>query len=303
MKRSIIIIALLLSSLAVSAQSQSALPWMRIGRGAGMQGMADAAVVSDLSAAWSSFSNPAVVPFTVSGLSASLSYDLWQADKTNYINAGVAYNILDRFGVTVGFSYGLGKSYDQYDQYGIANGSYVPSNFQVNLGGAWRFVDFMSLGLNIRYAGQKLTPEVSNTTFAGDAMLMGGFSDFRVLIGVANLGTAIADNAGNKFKLSSSLKFGAGYEKYFSLKHGMGAYLDADYYFYGGFGAALGAQYAFSEMLFARAGYRFGVKSVIPSYASIGLGFKMSGFSVDVAYLFASESVANSLCLGLGYAF
>lgn len=303
MKKSIIIIALLLSSLTASAQSQSALPWMRIGRGAETQGMADAALVADQSVAWSSFTNSALIPFTARKLSAGLSYELWQADKTNYINAGFSYNIKDRFGVAFGVSYGMGKAYDVYGDNGFQQGTFTPSNFQINLGGSYRFLSFMSVGLNIRVAGQTLTSAVRSNTFAGDLMVMGQFSDFRCALGVVNTGTPVRDNAGVEFNIASSAKLDLGYSKHLAEKHGIGAYLDADYYFYGAFGAALGAQYAFNDMLFVRAGYRLGSKAVIPSYASLGLGFKFKGFHIDAAYLLANDVLANTICVGLGYEF
>jgi hypothetical protein len=58
-------------------------------------------------------------------------------------------------------------------------------------------------------------------------------------------------------------------------------------------------------MVSVRAGYRYGGKSVIPSYASVGAGFKLFGVSLDLAYLIASgdSPLQNTLTFGLGYSF
>ena len=79
--------------------------------------------------------------------------------------------------------------------------------------------------------------------------------------------------------------------------------LDAGYYFTGGFAAAVGASYAFDDMVFVRAGYRYGGKSVIPSYASVGAGVRFAGVKVDLAYVVSSSPMANTLGVSLGYSF
>ena len=58
-------------------------------------------------------------------------------------------------------------------------------------------------------------------------------------------------------------------------------------------------------MLTFRGGYHYGnaSKGVIPSYASLGLGVKFFGVSIDAAYLFGSEILKNSFGVSLGYEF
>ena len=56
-------------------------------------------------------------------------------------------------------------------------------------------------------------------------------------------------------------------------------------------------------MVFVRAGYRYGGKSVIPSYASVGAGVRFAGVKVDLAYVVSSSPMANTLGVSLGYSF
>ena len=65
----------------------------------------------------------------------------------------------------------------------------------------------------------------------------------------------------------------------------------------------MGTSYNFKDMFSLRAGYRYGGESVIPSYASVGLGAGISGVMFNVAYLFASETLSNTLCVGCSYSF
>ena len=79
--------------------------------------------------------------------------------------------------------------------------------------------------------------------------------------------------------------------------------VDADYFFSGWFAAAFGASYTFNDLVSFRAGYRYGGKSPIPSYASVGAGVKFAGVKLDLSYLLGSEVMNNTLAVGLGYSF
>jgi hypothetical protein len=58
-------------------------------------------------------------------------------------------------------------------------------------------------------------------------------------------------------------------------------------------------------MISVKAGYKYGGKSIIPSYASVGAGFRFAGVTLDFAYLMggASSPMKNTLSIGLGYRF
>jgi len=57
-------------------------------------------------------------------------------------------------------------------------------------------------------------------------------------------------------------------------------------------------------MVFVRAGYHLGTdKAPLPSFATVGAGFKYAGFSLNVAYLTANNIIGNTLTFGLGVTF
>ena len=80
--------------------------------------------------------------------------------------------------------------------------------------------------------------------------------------------------------------------------------VEADVLFKGGFMAGVGVEYSYRSMLFARGGFHYGDKEkAVPTYASLGLGVRFLGVSLDVAYLTASDILGNSISFGLGYRF
>ena len=57
------------------------------------------------------------------------------------------------------------------------------------------------------------------------------------------------------------------------------------------------------ELLSLRIGYNYGGESIIPSYASSGIGFKMGGFEFNAAFFLAGKDIGNSFIAGLGFHF
>lgn len=304
MKQYFTIFVSLLLAITLSAQSRSALPWMRTGRGAADMAMAGSAFMSDNNMAWASYGNAAMIPFSSENMSVEAGYMLYNPAKTNYVNAGFAYNIKSRFGVTAGISYGFDSSFDMYNESGKVTGSFSPGKLMAGAGVSWRFVDFMSAGVNLRYAMQTLMKGQSSSVFAADIVLMGRFGDFSVSAGAMNLGTPVTASDGKKYLIASSAKLSAMYDTVFAAQHGLQINIDADYYFSNSFTAAAGAQYGWNDMVFVRAGYRYSAKTcIIPSFASVGIGAKFKGIRLDFAYLMANDALKNTINVGLGYSF
>ena len=111
-------------------------------------------------------------------------------------------------------------------------------------------------------------------------------------------------DSGDSFSLPASATIGADWVRQFSDSHGLRLAVDVDCLFSGNVTAAAGAQYSFKNMLFARAGYHFGTKeAVLPSFATVGLGVRFFGVSLDFAYLTGNDVIGNSMTFGLGYRF
>lgn len=263
--------------------------------------------VQTTSMAYASFSNSAVIPFSDLKGDFAAGYTLWQPSlsKVNVISAAGAYNIRNKMGIAGGFSYGIHPGYETFDETGTSTGTFKPSDFMLNLGFSWRFVDWLALGVNLEYSGQKLAENHNYGAFSTDIFLMTKVNGFKGALGASNLGTKVTASNGDKFSLPSSLTAGFGYDCTFVERHRLDINAELDYYFLKTFSAALGAGYTFNDTISVNAGYRYGGKSIIPSYASIGAGFRFAGVTVDFAYLIsgADSPMKNTLSIGLGYRF
>ena len=282
-----------------------ALPFTAAETDAASLGTAGANLTQTGSIANASFSNAAAIPFSDAKMDVAAGYTMWQptAVGSNMINVGAAFNMKKKFGLAVGFLYGMNQAYDITDANDAVKGQFKPSYIHANVGLAYRFLPFLSLGANIGYAASTLAEGQSYGAFAADVFFMAKFGGVKVTAGVADIGTDVTSASGTHFALPSSAAVGAGYEATFAGKHAVEALLDADYYFSGWFAAAAGAAYTYGDLVTVRAGYRYGGQSPIPSYASVGAGVKFIGLKLDLAYLIGSGAAKNTLALSLGYTF
>ena len=156
----------------------------------------------------------------------------------------------------------------------------------------------------MRYASQKLSTDNSYSAVSADIFLTYRLSELNITAGVSSIGSSVKSVAGDSFSLPVSATIGADWSKTFSETHGIRIAADADYFFSGNVTVAAGAEYSFKNMAFARAGYHFGTKdAVLPSFATVGLGVRFFGVSLDIAYLTANGVLGNTLTFGLGYRF
>ena len=282
-----------------------ALPFTAAETDAASLGTAGANLVQTGAIANASFSNAAAIPFSDAKMDVAAGYTMWQPTGvgSNMINVGAAYNMNNKLGVAVGFLYGMNPAYDITDASGAVKGQFKPSDMHMNVGVAYRFLPFLSVGANVGYATSSLAKENSYGALAADVYAMAQFSGLRVTAGVANVGTSVKAKNGTAFSLPTSVALGAGYEMAFADVHSVDVLLDADYYFGGWFAAAAGAAYTYNDLVVVRAGYRYGGASPIPSYASVGAGVKFAGAKLDLAYLIGSSAMKNTLALSLGYTF
>lgn len=290
---------LLFPALAVA----QALPFVAAETDAVSLGKAGADVVETSSVAGAAFRNAAAVPFSDVRMDVEAGYTMWAPNKGNIIDFAGAYNLGGKLGFAAGFSYGMNPAYDVTDGSGAVTGKFSPADMQLGVGVAYRFMPCLAAGANVGYASSSLAEGYSYGALTADVFVMGKFSDVKVALGVSDLGSAVTSAGGAKFSLPTSVALGAGYGKTFAQKHGVNVLLDVDYYIAGAFAAAAGAEYAFDDMVFVRAGYRYGGESVIPSFASVGAGVKFMGIKLDLSYLLGSDSLGNTLAIGLGYSF
>lgn len=290
----------------VIAQAQ-ALPFVAADYSAPALSKAGAVATETSSIAFASSGNIAAVPYSGRTADFSVCYTLWQPSSvvSNVIAVGGAYNVKDKVGLALGMSYGMHPGYDIFTDAGVSKGTFTPSDLQLNAGFAWRFLPFLSVGANLGFASSSLAEGVSYGAFVADVFLFSQFGDFKAALGLSDLGSSVVSASEVSFSLPSALTLGLGYDKTFAQVHGVDLSADVDYYFSGQFAAAIAASYAYNDMVSVKAGYRYGRKSVIPSYASLGLGGRMFGLSLDMAYVLpvGANPMANTLSLNIGYSF
>ncbi len=248
------------------------------------------------------FTNAAAVPFSESSLDVSAGYMMWQPDYADnkVVSVGAAYNLKGRLGFAAGFYYGMNPVYPSMD-----GGMFMPTDIHAAVGVSYRFLDFMSVGVNVGYARSCIMEDYAYGSASADAFLMAKFSGVKVTAGVSNVFGSIESAGGAKFSLPASAALGAGYDVALGEKHDLGVSLDVDYFFSGELAASVGAGYTFNDLVSVRAGYRYGGESPIPSFASVGAGVKVIGIKLDVAYLVAGTDspMKNTLAVGVGYSF
>ena len=303
MKKIILITLLALAgaSAALAQGGQDALPFTRIDRNPALSGMAGASIASSDEAAWSAFRNAASLPFFQKSLDTGIGYQLWAPSgaKSSNINVGVAYKFSDKIGLSLGFASQSGSAYDVISDDGEVTGTFSPNDMVVALGFGIGLGEKMSLGINGRFANQKLGADLSYMGFSGDIMLQIHPSDMlQFVAGVSTLGNSITSATRKKFAQPAHAVVGAEFKPLEGLK----VDAEAEYYFSKNFAAAIGAEYCIADIVFVRAGYRYATQyAVLPSHLALGVGAKFKGFRLDVSYLTASPALGNTLNFGIGF--
>lgn len=306
MKRTIYTILALLCAMPALFAQETAFPEIRLDRSPVYTAMAGAGLASSSSTAFAAFGNPAAAPFSNSKFDATVAYGMLSPSgqmSQNAISGGLNVKLGRIATLAFAGNYNTGMSYEMVDEYGNRGDIFKMSSMQFGLGLGIQLFKGLSLGVNAKYALQKLAPDYKPGVFAADAYLLYKWRFLAFTAGVASVGTPAKDMEGNKFNIPSSARLGVNFAETFGQKHFVEASVDADYYFSGAAAAAFGAQYGFNDMVFVRAGYRYGGKSVVPSFASAGLGVKFFGVHLDASYIFGNEAMANTFCVGLGYSF
>ncbi len=293
--------------IAVSAfaDNGTSMGFARVNHDPAALGMGGAGLVN--ASAYSTYSNAAALAFASYSLDAALGYQLYQPSgvTTNNISAGAAY-LLSKLAFGASFTYGMCPSYTIYSNTGNERGSYTSFQMQANVGLSYKIIDCLALGLNFHYLTMNPADGYSYTSYAGDLFAQAQFSGLKVALGAVNIGTAITDSNGNSCPIASSIALGLGYDLALSDVNALNFALDADYYLSDGLAAALGAQYTWNSMVSARAGFRYGGQSVVPTFATVGLGCALKGIRLDLAYLLPVDSnsaLSNTITVGLGYRF
>lgn len=239
-------------------------------------------------------------------ISADASFALWQPKTAS--DKLLGFKVSGRIGER--FALGLLARMYNYEPYDITSaqgitpqvgGSFTPKEFTIGLGGEFRIVKPLSAGVNVKFAGSSLASDAKASAICADIFARYSAGKVKAGLSVENLGGSLGsgDNA-VALKLPAIARLGAEYE----IIDGLNASLQAEYLFAGAFMAGVGAEYWIKDIVAPRVGFHYGPEdNGIPTYASAGIGAKFFGVRLNVAYLFANQNLANTLCFGLGYSF
>lgn len=294
---------MLLCACAVTANAQDygeALPFLRISRDpAALTG--GAAQTSP--GAYAAFYNPSAGVFMERGGQAAFSYGNWVAGSSDLLGFGGVMRLGERIALNAGFSADLGEAYDVYNKLGKVTRSFTPKDMTAAFGIGYRLNRSFSVGANVKYASSSLADEVSYGSVAADIFVTGRFGGLSASAGVANIGGKVESSSGDSYSLPSSVSAGLGYGLFLTDRLKADASLTADCYFSGAVAAGLGASVSWSRFVTFRAGYNYGGESVIPSYATAGLGFSFAAFALDATYyIVPSDSpLSGTFLLALRY--
>ena len=294
--------AFLVSGYDLQAQ---VLPSLLMNQDAASLAMGSSGVSAD-AGAYALENNVAAIPFAEQNMSVQAGFGMWQPSYANLKTIGLAgmYKISDKIGVALDFKYLMMPSYSGVTGNGsdIRDSEFKPSEMGLAAGFSYAFMDCLSAGLTLRYAGSSLAPEASAKVFATDLGLYFKKNAVSAGLSLNNLGTKVKYSE-VAYAQPMLVKLGAGYDLEMGTSELFFA-AQADILFAGGVMAGVGCEYAFKDMVFARAGYHYGNSAnVIPSHGSAGLGLKVAGITLDLAYLYGSKTLANSMCVSLGYSF
>ena len=299
--------ALSLSASVAFAQGTDALGFTQINHNPVTSAFAGAGSAYNGTAAWSAFSNASILPFYDGTMDMAAGFQLWApgTSKSTNIGIGTAVKITPKIALSVGYTMNSGQSYEVLDYNGQVSGKFSPKDHVIALGAGFGLGDAFSVGVNVRYAMQKLSAEDSFGGVSGDIFAAYQINpDFRVTAGVSTLGTSITANNRKKFSQPASGKVAVDWGTHFAEVHALHVMADGEFYFSGNYGIAAGLQYSFNDMVFVRGGYRFASEyCVIPSHLALGIGAKFAGVHIDVSYLTASKALGNTINIGLGYTF
>ena len=241
----------------------------------------------------------AVLPLKEVKLAGGLSYQNYMPDisATQYIGGGVA-GCLDKLGYSFSFVRGTGEIIEDGSV-----GSYTPKEMLVNAGVSYAVLDRLAVGVNVKYAQEQPMLNYSNSAIAADVFVAGKFNGIDFAAGLSSVGQKVKSQATGEYSLPSAIVASAGYAYELTEDNVVSARARVDSFFSGALAAGAGVEYCWSGMVCARAGYHYGGDSIIPSYASAGLGLRYSVITLDAAYLFASDVLGGGFAISAGVRF
>ena len=236
------------------------------------------------------------------------SYTMWQPTTTDnqLMSLSGFIKMGKRSAISLGSRLFLYPAYDLSNPQGSVTGAFSPRELSVDLGYAYNISGSFSASATVHYISSKLGTEAAGSAYAADLGLMYQPGNFSLGLTATNLGSKI-DYGYGPYSLPAQIKLGAGYRFSLQEKHLLTATVQAGYLIVNSeITAGIGLEYSYNNLISLRVGGHYGdPEKGIPSHLSAGLGFNFKGLTLNAAYLLAQKNspLANSLSVGLGWAF
>ena len=328
MKRNLLILMLFLCCVSLSAQEvaqNEAMAFSRILPDPLHAGMGYAGRASGSGVAWAAFSNLSAVPFLSGTADVAASCQRWAPGNIGSQSPSGG-SLVPAFGGAVrvgraGFALGYLGNFHPFDpDLGLA-----PADHSFGGGAAYALTDCLSAGAGVRVLRSDLLPDETLQAFAFDLSASAVWDHVRLCAALSDAGRLVRDSG--RYGLPSSLalagewsaSFGPGTARGGRSEDGRGGCnggksnghgphsiridADLDWFFHSGcFTAALGVEYGFRDVVFFRAGYHLAAGSApaLPSFATLGAGFRLYGVRLDLAWLTGNDVLGNTLSFGIG---
>ena len=291
-------ISLIASLFCIISAGQS-MPFMSTGTDIAGLGMGSVSVASNASA-FSADGNIAAAALSEKRMEAEAGYSLWQPEVFCHSipGLGIYYRTGNRVAVGLSGKYLIEKEYGIIGEDGIESNVYRPKEGLLSIGASYRIIDGLAVGAGLKVAFSKIAPNAGSTVFAADIHAIYSIKGVNIAFGVSNIGNK-ADYGNGKYGIPTMLRTGVAY----SIA-GFTCNAEADWQFGAGIMASAGAEYSILDIVDIRAGYHYGQNgTVLPTFASVGLGFEFFGVNLDAAYLISAGAMKNTFSVGLGYSF
>lgn len=255
------------------------------------------------------WNNTSSTLFSENRMDIGASYGMWNPAGSSSI-AVAGYGRIAKFmTISAGFKHMGYKPYPIADASGRAGDEFKPGEWIMGVGLGFKILPILSASANINYLSSSLAPEVKGGAFSADFGATLDLKFLRVGVTASNIGSKLKYSEESAYALPANVQLGVGTTQYFGAedKHALTANVQAGMTFASSaFVAAIGAEYKWNDMVRVAAGYHYGdIEKGIPSYASVGLGVKFIGISLNGAYLLGigDSPVGNTFTVGLGYSF
>ena len=236
------------------------------------------------------------------------SYTMWQPTTTDnqLMSLSGFIKMGKRSAISLGSRLFLYPAYDLSNPQGSVTGAFNPRELSVDLGYAYNISGSFSAAATVHYISSKMGPQAAGSAFAADLGLMYQPGNLSLGLTATNLGSKI-DYGYGPYSLPAQIKLGAAYCFSLQEKHLLSVTVQAGYLIVNsGITAGIGLEYSYNNLISLRVGGHYGdPEKGIPSHLSAGLGFNFKGLTLNAAYLLVQKDspLANSLSIGLGWAF